>query len=117
MEINQCDGYTRRFFTKSFLGDDAADLARAARNRHRHAIEQASRRWRGGRRDDSARTRRKILISTQVDGAARQGIQVPAGETPRRAPRLGPPARGLARLVTFPFVTPRAKGPDRHSIN
>ena len=42
-------------------------LRRAARNRHRHAIEQASRRWRGGRRDD-ARTRRKILISTQVDG-------------------------------------------------
>ena len=41
-------------------------LRRAARNRHRHAIEQASRRWRGGRRDDSARTRRKILISTQV---------------------------------------------------
>ena len=40
-------------------------LGRAARNRHRHAIEQASRRWRGGRRDDSARTRRKILISTQ----------------------------------------------------
>ena len=30
-------------------------------------IEQASRRWRGGRRDDSARTRRKILISTQVN--------------------------------------------------
>ena len=40
-------------------------LGRAARNRHRHAIEQAPRRWRGGRRDDSARTRRKILISTQ----------------------------------------------------
>ena len=36
-------------------------LGRAARNRHRHAIERASRRWRGGRR-----TRRKILISTQV---------------------------------------------------
>jgi len=29
-------------------------LGRAARNRHRHAIEQASHRWRGGRRDDSA---------------------------------------------------------------
>jgi hypothetical protein len=43
-------------------------LGRAARNRHRHAIEQASRRWRGGRRDDSARTRRKILISTQAQG-------------------------------------------------
>jgi hypothetical protein len=41
-------------------------LGRATRNRHRHAIEQASHRWRGGRRDDSARTRRKILISTQV---------------------------------------------------
>ena len=29
-------------------------LGRAARNRHHHAIEQASRRWRGGRRGDSA---------------------------------------------------------------
>ena len=29
-------------------------FGRAVRNRHRHAIEQASRRWRGGRRDDSA---------------------------------------------------------------
>ena len=26
-------------------------LGRAVRNRHRHAIEQASRRWRGGRRE------------------------------------------------------------------
>ena len=34
-------------------------LRRAVRNRHRHAIEQASRRWRGG-------THRKILISTQA---------------------------------------------------
>ena len=56
VEINQCvrctDNSSRRRF--------------AAMNRYRHAIEQASRRWRGGRRDDSARTRRKILISTQV---------------------------------------------------
>jgi hypothetical protein len=35
-------------------------LHRPVRNRHRHAVEQASRRWRGGRRGDSARTRRKI---------------------------------------------------------
>ena len=35
-------------------------LRRAVRNEDHHAIEQASRRWRGGRRDDSARTRRKI---------------------------------------------------------
>ena len=42
--------------------------ASRARNRHRHAIEQAStRRWRGGRRDDSKHVpRRKILISTQA---------------------------------------------------
>jgi hypothetical protein len=30
---------------------------RAVRNRHRHAIEQASRRWRGNRRGYSGRTR------------------------------------------------------------
>ena len=35
-------------------------LGRAVRNRHRHAIEQASRRWRGGRRVDSARMCRKF---------------------------------------------------------
>jgi hypothetical protein len=40
-------------------------LGRAVRNEHHHAIEQASRRWRRGRRDDSARTHRNILISTQ----------------------------------------------------
>jgi hypothetical protein len=48
-------------------------LGRAVRNRHRHAIEQASRRWRGGRRDDSARTRRNILISTQAGARAAPG--------------------------------------------
>ena len=42
-------------------------LGRAVRNRHRHAIEKASRRWRGGRRGDSARRRRELLISTQVE--------------------------------------------------
>ena len=51
VEINQCVGCTRQFFTKSFLGDGAARpswLDRALRNEHHHAIEQASRRWRGG---------------------------------------------------------------------
>ena len=37
---------------------------RAVRNRHRHAIEQVSRRWRGGRRGDSGRTRRKFDFHT-----------------------------------------------------
>ena len=30
VEINQCVGCTRKFFTKSFLGDDAAVLARSS---------------------------------------------------------------------------------------
>ena len=41
VEINQCVGCTRQFFTKSFLGDDAAVLARSS------GEEPASRRWRG----------------------------------------------------------------------
>ena len=39
-------------------------LRRAVRNRHRHAIEQASRRWRRGRRGNSGRTRRKFDFHT-----------------------------------------------------
>ena len=59
VEINQASG-------AHFLGDDAAVLAPSSgKNRHRHAVEQASHRWRGGRRDGSANGR-KILISTQV---------------------------------------------------
>ena len=60
-------------------------LGRAARNRHRHAIEQASRRWRGGRRD-SARTRRKILISTQAQGLPEEGRR-PEEEEPEERRR------------------------------
>ena len=61
-------------------------LGRAVRNEHHHAIEQASRRWRGGRRDDSARARRKILISTQVllMNTALTGMKLPFSSTRRR---------------------------------
>ena len=52
VEINQCVGCTRQFFTKSLLGDEAV------RNRHRHAIERASRRGRG------QRTRREFDLHT-----------------------------------------------------
>ena len=45
-------------------------LRRAVRNRHRHAIELASRRWRRGRRDDSERRRREFLISAHVRTSA-----------------------------------------------
>ncbi len=81
VEINQCVGCTRQFFTKSFLSDGAAVLA---------PIEQASRRWRGGRGDDSTRTLRKILISTQVE---QQGLghfeeAVVSAQNARRLARL-----------------------------
>ena len=61
VEINQCVGCTDNSSLSHFSAMTRPIwLGRAARNRHRHAIEQASRRWRGGRRDDSARTRREI---------------------------------------------------------
>merc|ERR1719263_2529361 len=54
-------------------------LRRAARNQQRHAIEQAPRRLRVGGRDDTARTRRKFLISTGAgaDAAANYGRRSP----------------------------------------
>ena len=49
VEINQCIGcYFSAMTRSSWLG-------RAVRNQHRHAIEQASRRWRGGHRQLRAR--------------------------------------------------------------
>ena len=42
VEINQCVGCTRQFFTKSFLGDDAAVLARS------NGEERAPPRYRAG---------------------------------------------------------------------
>ncbi len=49
VEINQCVGCTRQFFTKSFLGDDAAVLARSSgeeRTPGRHRAGVASMAWR-----------------------------------------------------------------------
>ena len=45
-----------------------------------YAIEQASRRWRGGRRDDSARPRRHILISTQAPGVGKDDEEASAAK-------------------------------------
>ena len=54
------------FFTKSFLGENAAVLAGTSGNRpYRHVIELASRRWRGGRE-----TRRDNLIDAQATTAS-----------------------------------------------
>ena len=49
VEINRCVGCTRQFFTKSFLGDDAAVLARSsgeAPTSPRHRAGVASMAWR-----------------------------------------------------------------------
>ena len=56
-------------------------LGRAVRNEHHHAIEQASRRWRGGRRNDSARTRSEMLISTQTATAVQSATGLSAAQT------------------------------------
>ena len=66
----------------------ASGARRAARNRHRHAIEQAPHRWRGGRRDDSE-CAVKFDFRTGRAGAA--GRRARAG----RAAQLGdaPPPR------------------------
>ena len=72
MEINQCVGCTRQFFTKLFLGDDAAVLAPSsgeepASPRHRAGV--ASMAWRSARRFSTNVP--KILISTQVKSKQR----------------------------------------------
>ena len=49
VEINQCVGCTDNSSLSHFSAMTRPSwLGRAARNRHRHAIEQTSRRWRGG---------------------------------------------------------------------
>ena len=52
VEINQCDGCTRQFFTKSFLGDDAVLLAPSS------GEESASPRYRAGGASMAWRTTR-----------------------------------------------------------
>ena len=52
-----------QLFTKSPLGENAAVLAESSGERpHRHAVELASRRWRGGHDSAGAETRRDNLI-------------------------------------------------------
>ena len=50
VEIDQCVGYNSSQGHFSVMTRPSW-RGRAVRNRHRHAIEQASRRWRGGRRN------------------------------------------------------------------
>ena len=68
-------------------------LRRAVRNRHRHAIEQASRRWRGGRRGDSGRTRRKFDFRSGVERERGGHLRRP------RARRVAGAVLGAARCI------------------
>ena len=52
-------------------------LRLAVRNRHRHAIELASRRWRGGHDLAVAETRRENLIYAQVISQLATHLHVP----------------------------------------
>ena len=101
----------RQFFTKSFLGDDAADLARSsgeepASPRHRAGVG----RWRGGRRDDS----RRHVLDVDAPGRARRHVRrrrTSRRAAPRRvaaAERVG--RRGRRRRRRLPPVVDG--GPD-----
>ena len=77
VEINQCVGCTRPCW-----------LRRAVRNRHRQAIEQALRRWRGGRRGEE----RVANFDFHTGGHVREvrsGGAAAAPEAGRGAPRFG----------------------------
>ena len=96
-------------------------LNRVVRDPHRHAIEQASRRWRGGRRDDSARTRRQILISTQVQKQEPHRLRQEGGGPGIAGPdgprlleeRAGFRARrGVYRVIVFTGVAAADAHPD-----
>jgi hypothetical protein len=60
VEINQCVGCTRQFFTKSFLGDDAAVLARSSGEEHRIATPSSRRRV-DGVEDDATMQRERAV--------------------------------------------------------
>ena len=81
-------------------------IGRAVMNLHRYAIEQASRRWRGGRREDSTRTRRKILIYTQVAHAI-FNILRPAQRRRRRRTQWGAVWKSISEWGGTGAATPR----------
>ena len=82
----------------SWTPGTGVQLRRAVTYWHRHAFEQAWRRWRGGRCDDSARTRRKILISTQARPAGAAAPSDGPGDYVSEAPFARPSRGRRARL-------------------
>ena len=106
MEINQCVGCTRQFFTKSFLGDDAAALAPSSGEEpaHRHAIE-ASRRWRGGRAVN-------LHTDQDVDGDLHDAVIKKRREHGRDQPREVVPLRHLVVVVVALVPIDEGEGVD-----
>ena len=93
--INQCVGCTRSFFTKSFLGDDAAVLApssgeESASPRHRASV--ASMAWRSTRLNAASN-----LISTQVAVVSAYNTSTSSGQLAFYAERQA--KRGLVCLA------------------
>ena len=84
------------------------------RNRRCHAIEQALRQWRGGRRDDSARTRRKIRFPHRPS-LALWGLGALAGASgdPLRVELLACTAAGGLWVVGFPAFLRRLEAVPR----
>ena len=113
VEINQCVGCTRQFFTKSFPGDDAAILARSsgeelASPRHRAGVASMTRRPRTRRKFDfhTGSTTRRWAYGWWVPCSASRGASAPrarCGACGRRAA----PARSRPRSS---FASPR-RGP------
>ena len=78
VEINRCFGCTDNSSRSHFSAMAWPRwLRRAVRNRHGHAIEQASRRWRGGR---------KILLSARLRTAAPPSLSGGAQATSTLSP-------------------------------
>ena len=71
--LAELDDFLRDTYRAVWKSTSASGHPSSVRNRHRHAVEQASRRWRGGRRGDSGRTRRKFEFHTRT--AARSGVE------------------------------------------
>ena len=112
---NQCVGCTRQFFTKSFLGDDAAVLARPsgeepASPRHRAGV--ASIAWRALGLD---RRVRRLLVHAEEEGDVRELREGLRAERPGAASFLV--ILQLASVVFHPLLklVPRPLSPSRES--
>ena len=91
-------------------------LLRAVRNRHRHAIEQVSRRWRRGRRDESAQRAAK-LIYEQVVAIDAEDRWAPELNDIDDVERLIPGTVSLIREWFRTYKIPDGKPPNKFALD